>query len=130
MKLVLLMVCLFLVVGCASKYNHHATRSPSELNGMATSGNGDVVRLSGFLVHEKDSYGIWDDEAAFNEGAVSRCVTPLYGESLKSAVVSANRMTIVATGHFISDITQGDIFFYGNCSSTGIQLSDVAVIEP
>lgn len=131
MKTALLMLPFFLVVACAPKVSkHHEAWSASELNGMAASRDGAVVRLRGFLVHEKDSYGIWDDEAAFDEGAVTRCVTPLYGESLKTVVASANRATVVVTGRFIGDITQGDIFFYGNCSSTGIQLSEVVVVEP
>lgn len=130
MKKWLLVPAIVLLSACnLGVRNYDELHSPSELNSMVKRADGNVVRVRGFLVHEKDSYGIWNDEEAFNTGAVTRCVTPLYGDALKHAVDSSNRTTVVALGTFIADITKGDIFFYGNCSSTGIRLSEIVVSE-
>ena len=115
--------------GCANsgQRDERFGASPSELNAQKTSLDDQRVELRGYLIHEAESYGVWDSLAAMKAGNPSSCLSLLYPMELQSRVISANRKSVRIVGVFHRNVASGVGVRLGLCNYTGIKVEKIDV---
>ena len=114
--------------GCVSGLSENVVPpvfSPGELNKRSKELDGVELTVHGFVVHEPEAYGIWDNEAAERDGDATRCVSLQYPEALQRQVTSANRTHAYLLGVFHRDVTAGGGLFLGLCNFSGVTVTSV-----
>jgi len=130
MKLHALIIVL-LATGCAAPGSGNAVpEAPawksSQLNVRKKEMDGAEVGLDAFLVHEPESYGLWDSEAAWKSGDSSLCISLIYPKGVAEAVHRSNRKQVLLHGTFVRNVTADGGLYLGLCNYTGLRVSGVS----
>jgi hypothetical protein len=121
---------LLLLLGCSTSEprgleHDEKVWTSSELNAGKAELDGTSVLLSAYLIHETESYSLWDSHQAFERGDPKACVSLLYGKSVRRQVVKANRRQVLLRGTFARDVTAPNKVYLGLCNYTGLRVTEV-----
>lgn len=121
-NLVVLLLCSVLLCACA----HDGQKpeafgvTPSEVNAAQSIEDNQRIELRGYLIHESESYGVWDSREAMNAGKVSACLSLLYPARIKEDVIKANRKLVRIVGTFRSNVASNSGVRLGLCNYAGV----------
>jgi hypothetical protein len=99
--------------------------SPSELNERSKEFDGKEVTVRGYVMHEREAYGVWETEAAVKDLRPELCISLLYPEAAKQQVIGANRKVVHLRGVFRRDVTKAGGLFLGLCNFSGVTVTSV-----
>lgn len=102
--------------------------SPSELNNAGAGFDNADVTVIGYVVHEREAYGIWDNAEAERSRDAMRCVSLTYGASIRNEVMGANRRMMRLRGTFKRDVTAEGGLFSGLCNFSGVVVTGLEAI--
>lgn len=128
-------ICIAMLCGCAAfpKESTSSTSgavaadaiSPKLANANRRELDQSRVVLSGLLVYDGYSYGIWGSVGAFESGRIEECVTPLATGKISRELYSRSGEFVVLEGTFVSNYTRKEIVVSGGCNFSGLRVLSV-----
>lgn len=118
-----------LLCGCAhsDKMSLASGVSPSEINAGKSTAENQRIELHGYLVHESESYGVWDSRDAMENGEISACLSLLYPAKIKDEVIRANKKPVRIVGKFRNNVASNSGVRLGLCNYTGVFVEAIEI---
>lgn len=99
--------------------------TPSELNQRSRELDGLTVTVYGYVIHEREAYGVWDSRDAAKSRSAMKCVSLLYPQEIRRQVAAANRKMTYLRGVFMRDVTKEGGLYLGLCNFSGVLVESI-----